>query len=42
MLPDGELSTSSVFAAFLVPNRVDELIDYEWGGIDLYDVLEGL
>lgn len=42
MLPDGELSTSSVFAAFLVPNRVDELIDYEWGGIDLYDASEGL
>ncbi|KXO78202.1 hypothetical protein AYL20_07450 [Acinetobacter venetianus] len=42
MLPDGELSTSSVFAAFLVPNRVDELIDYEWGGIDLYDASDGL
>lgn len=42
MLPDGELSTSSVFAAFLVPNRVDELIDYEWGGIDLYDTSQGL
>lgn len=42
MLPDGELSTSSVFAAFLVPNRIDELIDYEWGGIDLYDASQGL
>nr|DAF83502.1 MAG TPA: Tail fiber protein [Caudoviricetes sp.]DAH86457.1 MAG TPA: Tail fiber protein [Caudoviricetes sp.] len=42
MLPDGELSTSSVYAAFLVPNRIDELIDYEWGGIDLYDASQGL
>lgn len=42
MLPDGELSTSSVFAAFLVPNRIDELIDYEWGGIDLYDSSLGI
>lgn len=42
MLPDGQLSTSSVYAAFLVPTRVDELIDYEWGGIDLYDASQGL
>lgn len=42
MLPDGELSTSSIYAAFLVPNRIDELIDYEWGGIDLYDSSLGI
>lgn len=42
MFPDNQLSTSSIYAAFFVPNRIDQLIDYEWGGIDLYDSSQGL
>lgn len=42
MLPDNELSTNSVYASFLVPTRVDPLIDYEWGGNDLNDESGGI
>ncbi|WP_312056811.1 hypothetical protein [Acinetobacter courvalinii] len=42
MLPDNELSTNSVYASFMVPTRVDPLIDYEWGGNDLNDESGGI
>lgn len=42
MLPDNELSTHSVAAPFLAPYRLDKLVDYEWGGIDLADTSQGL
>lgn len=42
MLPDNELSTRPVAAPFLVPYRMDKLVDYEWGGVDLADTSQGL
>ena len=42
MLPDHTLSSASIFAGFLVPDRVNDLIDYEWGGTDLQDASSGL
>jgi hypothetical protein len=42
MLPDNELSTRPVTAPFLVPYRLDKLVDYEWGGVDLADTSQGL
>lgn len=42
MLPDNELSTHPVAASFLVPYRQYELVDYEWGGIDLADTSKGM
>lgn len=42
MLPDNRLSSASIFAGFLVPDRVNDLIDYEWGGTDIQDASSGL
>lgn len=42
MMPDNALSSSSISAAFLVPDKVDPLVDYEWGGVDLLDTSQGL
>lgn len=42
MMPDNELSTTSIAASFLVPSRYDNLIDYERGGVDFYDASHGL
>lgn len=41
-MPDNSLSTSGYYAAFLVPDKVDPLIDFEWGGVDLLDSSQGL
>ena len=42
MLPENTLSTAAIFGGFLVPDRINDLIDYEWGGIDLLDTSEGM
>lgn len=42
MLPDNMLSSAAIFGGFLVPNRINDLIDYEWGGKDLLDASEGM
>lgn len=42
MMPDNALSSSPINGAFLVPDKVDLLVDYEWGGIDLLDTSQGL
>lgn len=42
MLPDNELSTRPVAAPFLVPYRLDKLVDYEWGGVDIADTSKGM
>ena len=42
MLPDNTLSSASIYSGFLVPDRVNDLIDYEWGGTDLQDASNGL
>lgn len=41
-MPDNELSTLGKIAPFLVPDRTNVLVDYEWGGIDFNDVAQGL
>lgn len=42
MLPDNTLSSAAIFGGFLVPDRTNDLIDYEWGGNDLLDASAGL
>ena len=42
MLPDNMLSSAAIFGGFLVPDRINDLIDYEWGGKDLLDASEGM
>ncbi|AXY57260.1 hypothetical protein CDG60_12205 [Acinetobacter chinensis] len=42
MLPDYKLSSAAIFSGFLVPDRVNDLIDYEWGGQDIADTSKGL
>lgn len=42
MLPDNVLSSAAIFGGFLVPDRINDLIDYEWGGKDLLDASEGM
>lgn len=42
MLPDKMLSSAAIFGGFLVPDRINDLIDYEWGGKDLLDTSEGM
>lgn len=42
MMPENTLSSSSIYAAFLIPDKVDPLVDYEWGGVDLLNASQGL
>jgi len=42
MIPENTLSTAPIYGAFLVPDKVDLLIDFEWGGVDLLDTSQGL
>lgn len=42
MLPNNTLSTQAVSHEFFTPVRMNDLIDYEWGGVDLYNVTQGL
>nr|WP_314369155.1 hypothetical protein [uncultured Acinetobacter sp.] len=42
MIPDNQLSSVSVYADFFTPIRSNELVDYEWAGIDLYDTSQGM
>jgi len=41
-LPKDSLSLIQVPMSFLVPLRNNQLIDYEWGGIDIQNSLQGL
>lgn len=41
MIPNNALSSQPVQEAFLVPTRLNALIDYEWGGIGIGNVLTG-
>lgn len=42
MMPDNVLSSSPISGAFLVPDKVEPLVDYEWGGVALLDTSKGL
>jgi len=42
MIPNNQLSSKSVYANFFTPVRVDDLIDYEWAGVDIYDASQGM
>lgn len=42
MMPDNVLSSSPISGAFLVPDKVEPLVDYEWGGVALLDTSQGL
>lgn len=43
MLPNNEISSTSVEGIFLLPNKQpDEVIDYEFGGISIQDTSQGL
>lgn len=42
MMPENTLSSSPVYGAFLVPDKVDPLVDFEWGGVNILDSSQGL
>ena len=42
MMPENTLSSSAIFSAFLVPDKAEPLVDFEWGGVDLLDASQGL
>ena len=42
MIPNNVLSSQAINSPFIVPNRLDELLDYEYGGIAIGDVSQGL
>jgi len=42
MMPENTLSSSAIYSAFLVPDKAEPLVDFEWGGIDLLDSSQGL
>jgi hypothetical protein len=42
MMPENTLSSSAIFSAFLVPDKAEPLVDFEWGGVDLLDPSQGL
>lgn len=42
MLIDNIASSRPIYGAFLVPDKTDELVDYEQGGVDLLDTSQGL
>lgn len=42
MFPNNALSSQPIIAPFLVPYRLDKLIDYEWGGADIADTSKGM
>jgi len=41
-LPEDKLSTRPIYGAFLVPEKAEPLVDFEWGGVDLLDTSQGL
>lgn len=41
-LPENNLSTRPIYGAFLVPDKAEPLVDFEWGGVDLLDTSQGL
>lgn len=41
-LPENRLSTRPIYGAFLVPDKAEPLVDFEWGGVDLLDTSQGL
>lgn len=42
MLPENNLSHRPIYGAFLVPEKAEPLVDFEWGGVDLLDTSQGL
>lgn len=42
MMPNNVLSSQAINSSFIEPERMNELFDYEYGGIDLGDVSQGL
>ena len=42
MMPNNILSSQAIDSPFIAPNRSNELVDYEYGGIALGDVSQGL
>lgn len=42
MMPDNTLSSSAIYSAFLVPDKSDSMVDFEWGGLNLLDPSQGL
>lgn len=42
MLPESKISHRPIYGAFLVPEKAEPLVDYEWGGVDLLDTSQGL
>lgn len=42
MFPENKLSHRPIYGAFLVPNKAEPLVDFEWGGIDILDPSQGL
>lgn len=42
MMPENKLSTRPIYGAFLVPDKAEPLVDFEWGGVDLLDASQGL
>lgn len=41
-LPENNLSHRPIYGAFLVPDKAEQLVDFEWGGVDLLDTSQGL
>lgn len=41
-LPENNLSHRPIYGAFLVPEKAEPLVDFEWGGVDLLDTSQGL
>ena len=42
MMPENKLSHRPIYGAFLVPDKAEPLLDFEWGGIDILDPSQGL
>lgn len=41
-LPENSLSHRPIYGAFLVPEKAEPLVDFEWGGIDLQNTSQSL
>lgn len=41
-LPENSLSHRPIYGAFLVPEKAEPLVDFEWGGVDLQNTSQGL
>lgn len=41
-LPENKLSHRPIYGAFLVPEKAEPLVDFEWGGVDIFNTSQGL